>query len=260
MLLDKESNFSINEITLKSVDKSVQQWFDIDYPVYIDNRKVGVLYATSERWARAQKEKGFRDEKGTLILPLISIRRTEPTVMKERFVPSISESDITFLSRVATVPFNNNERQASSVGVNKNFDSTISTLTGKTIENRYLFKDDNVVYEILQIPFPSFIALNYDVVVWASYMSHQNIEQENILSQFKGGRQYFKVDNYFFFGTLTSVTDQSNLEDFSDKEKIIKYIFKLTLQAYLINKKDVKFSRSFSNVKIRITESSISSF
>ena len=246
MILDKRPSPQLDNITLKQIDQSVINWFNNDFPIHIDTRKVPVIYATAERWARAQKEKGFRDEGGILILPLISVRRTTPDHQVERYVPNTDETNITLIRRVSTTPISSNDPQPSIID-NKQADPIYQRVADKR------------VYKTLQIPFPSFVNLDYDVTVWTSYMTHQNLEQENIYREWKGGRTWVKVNDYYFFAQLKSSSDQSNLDDFSDKEKIIRYSFKLLVQAYLIDRTKIKAFRSSANTRMNliISETSI---
>ena len=240
---ENPSKPQITDLNIKKIDQGIVDWFKIEFPIKINGREIPVIYCTSERWAKMQKEKGYRDEKGTLILPLISIRRTTPSNNKERYVAHGSETNITLVKRISTTP-QGEEKQTALVG-------------NRIPDSEYLNVADNTVYEVVQIPFPSFVNLDYDVIVWSSYISHQNLEHENIFKEFQGGRQWFYIDDYYFFGMLENITDQSNLDDFSDTEKIIKYNFKLSVQAYLIDKKDIQTYRTNVNTKLNITERSI---
>jgi len=245
MILDKKLSPNITDLTLKIIDTSIVNWFKTDFALTINGRQVPTLYATAERWRRAQIDKGFRDEKGALMLPLISIRRTTPdTSHKERYAPEDDATNITVVKRIATTPISENDRQPAIV-------------TNRIADELYINTKDTVVYEIVQMPYPSFVNLNYEIIVWTSYMSHQNLEQENIFKEFKGGRQYFFIDNYAFLGTLSNIVDNSNLEEFSDKEKIIKYTFSLLVRAYLIDSKKIKKYRTLANIKMKFTESII---
>lgn len=243
-LPDKRFASQLEDITLKQIDQSVVNWFQKEFPIAIEGRTVPVIYATAERWARAQKEKGFRDESSVLILPLVSIRRTVPDVMIERYVPESDETNITLIRRVATSPISENDPQPA-------------ILNNKQPDSFYQTTKDNQVYETLQIPFPSFVNLDYDITVWTSFMTHQNLEQENIYRQWKGGKTWVKINNIYFFAQLKGSSDLSNLEDFSDKEKIIKYGFKLVVQAYLVDRTKMKAFRSSTNMRVNITETSI---
>lgn len=242
-VLDKKLSTPISDITLKSIDQSVVNWFKDDHAVIINERPVPVIYATAERFARAQREKGFRDEAGVLILPLVSIRRTTPSQIKERYAPESDETNLTIVKRIATSPISENERQPALQG-------------NRITDPEYIKTSDETVYEVLQIPFPSFQNLEYEITVWSSYMTHQNLNQENIFKEFRAGRQYFYVDDYYFFGLLQNVTDQSNLDRFSDAEKVIRYNFRLVVQAYFIEKSKIKTFRTSSNTKINVTETS----
>lgn len=246
-MIDKKQSSQLNSVNLKQIDTSVVNWFKEKFPLVINSKKVDVVYATSERWARATKDKGFRDEKGTIILPLISIRRTTPDHMKERYAPESDETNITLIKRISTSPISENDRQSGEIG-------------NRVQDELYVKTSDVPIYEILQYPFPSFSNLDYEIIIWTSYMTHQNIEQENILQEFRGGRQWFEIDNYKFFGEMKSITDESNLADFSDKEKIIKYNFKLVLQGYFVNKKELKLYRTSGNMKINIHETIVDKF
>jgi len=241
--LDKRPSPQITNIFLRDIDQSVVNWFNKDFPLMIDGHKVNVMYATAERWARMQKEKGYRDESGILILPLISVRRTTPDNNAERYVPDSDETNITLTKRIATTPISNNDPQPAIIN-------------NTQIDPFYQNVKDKAIYEVMQIPFPSFVNLDYEVTVWTSYMTHQNIEQENIYREWKSGRTWVKVNGFYFFAQLKGVSDQSNLEDFSDKEKIIRYNFKLMVQAYLINQKNIKTFRTSTNVIVKVSETS----
>jgi len=56
---------------------------------------------------------------------------------------------------------------------------------------------------------------------------------------------------------MKSAADMSNLDDFSDKEKIIRYRFSLALQAYFIDRDKIKSFRTSTNVKVNLSETSI---
>jgi len=253
-VLDKKlEDVQLQDVNLKSIDQAVVKWFSEEHPIEIQGDPTPVIYATAERWARAQKQTGFRDESGVLILPLVSIRRTTPAPSPERYVPKHDDTNITLVRRVSTTPISSNERQASRQEW-RMVDKGIQDIYGGTFYDRTA---DETVYEVVQIPFPTFTNLSYDVVVWTNYMTHQNLQQENIFQEFRGGRQWFHFNDYFFFGTLVGGgTDQSNLDEFSDKEKVIKYQFTLLLQAYLIDKSHIKSFRTSSNARISFKETS----
>ena len=58
-MIDKKQSSQLNSVNLKQIDTSVVNWFKEKFPLVINSKKVDVVYATSERWARATKDKGF---------------------------------------------------------------------------------------------------------------------------------------------------------------------------------------------------------
>ncbi len=68
-------------------------------------------------------------------------------------------------------------------------------------------------------------------------MFHDIIWKQYRVSNMKSG-------NWFFYSHFDGSTDESNTEDFSTEERIIRHSFNLQLEAYLIDKNDVKVSRT----------------
>src|SRR3990167_11363912 len=76
---DKQGQYSVGTVRIETVDTAVFDYFDKFLNVTVDSsdsdrRKVLTLYASGERWKLIRKN-NFRDEHGSLILPLISINR-----------------------------------------------------------------------------------------------------------------------------------------------------------------------------------------
>jgi hypothetical protein len=61
------------------VDKAVYDFFDKRLSLSVDDgkgrKKASVILAAGERWKLTRDNKNLRDENGTLILPLVSIKR-----------------------------------------------------------------------------------------------------------------------------------------------------------------------------------------
>ncbi len=238
----KKHNPQIQSLLLKDLDKLVIKWFSEDFPLTIDGRKTPVLFASKERWAQIQKDKGIKDERGQLILPIISIRRLNPEHRKERSYPNSPETEISFYRRVASQSYNENE------GINLN-DYQLGTP-----DIKYLNAKDNPVFEILRIPFPSIANIDYEVILWTNYITQQNIQLETMFQEFQGGRTFILSNGYSIFTQLKNTSDESNIEDFTNKERILKTKFLLSTTMYFIDKKKVKISRTLSNMKITMKE------
>ena len=65
-----------------------------------------------------------------------------------------------------------------------------------------------------------------------------------------------EYNGYFFYARFESSADESNVEDFSSEERIIRSSFTLNVEAYLINKGNVEIDRTPS--KIIMEENAVS--
>ena len=241
-LESKSHNPQIGNILLVDIDKAIIKWFEKDYPMIIKGKTTPVLFASAERWAQIQRDRAVKDERGQLILPIISVRRLDPIHKKERNAPQMDETDLIYHRRVASQSYNSEE------GINLN------DYQRGTPDPKYLLAKDIPVFEILKMPYPSFFDIQYEIIFWASYLSHQNIEIENVLTNFNGGRANIQVGSYNLLAIIKNIGDESNITDFTSKERIVKSKFTLELQAYLIDKSKVKIIRTISNLKFNIKE------
>lgn len=233
-------------IRLEDVDRGVKRWFDkvadvsVGYPDG-SRRKVPIKFSSGERWVSAADRQGVRDKNGQLILPVIHIHR-------ENFDPTEGGSALG-----SNVP-----RMQVARLVSEKTSALANLDQRRPISQRRL--RDGAVYEIVTIPFPVTGKSNYKVSVHAQSMQQMNEIIEKILRQL----EYFDVpsfvislgaaddrpvqsgegstelvphdmstyeerqplDDYYFVGYLDSDwSDQGNLDEFTDQERIIELGF-----------------------------------
>jgi hypothetical protein len=233
-------------IRTEDVDRGVKRWFDkvVDpHVAYPDGsrRKVPVKFSAGERWVSAADRMGIRDRNGQLILPVIHITR-------ESFNPTEGSTALG-----ANVPRLQVARLVSPKS------SQLANLDQRRpISQRRL--RDAAVYEIVTIPFPVSGQMEYKVSIQAQSMQQMNEITEKILSEL----EFFDVpsfvislgatddrpvptgdgstelnphdmsiydsrpplDDYYFVGYLDGDwSDQGNLDEFTDQERIIELGF-----------------------------------
>lgn len=193
--------------------------FDIDYAImsYLEDTvlpqlddngkslKIPVIYGNSERWKGARRDGVYRDNKGRIQLPLMMIRRT--SVAKDENMP--------MLNRHISYP----------------------TITKYSKDNRYdrftlLGKNTTPKYELYSITMPEYVEVNYECMVWTSYIEHLNsvIEQLQYSATFWGDKDKFK------FRTQVSDFDVVN-EVGEGSERINRVQFTISVKAYLLPEK-----------------------
>ncbi len=244
-------------IRIEDIDGGVKNWFDRSLNVHVtgpqgDRRKVAVTMGGGERWVAAADRQGIRDRDGRLILPIIQIRRTGTD----------SSKNMTALG--ANVPKMQISRQVAP----KTSDLANLDLTRPISERRLR---DSAVYDIYTVPFPATSILIYSVRIQAQYLFQMNeiIEKMMVHLEFfnvpsfvislagdvrdrgisKGEGSTEKLPeaysiyedreplkDYYVVGYIDGdLTDESNIEEFTDQERIIelKYSFRVPVALML---------------------------
>ena len=164
--------------------------------------KVTTLYGNQERWVNARKQGYLKDQKGSIILPLIVLRRTDitkNTVTQQAFKHDVSNELVTVTRNSKWSSDNHYTRFSVQEGIHP-------------------------VYENMVTGMPDFADITYEFVLWTNF-----IEQMNPLIE--GFMEYDKTywgdkDTYRFISSLDSVSDASEMNQ--DGERFIKSTFSLT--------------------------------
>lgn len=229
---DKSGRYSIKPVTIKTVDQSCIDYFDKRLNIHVDSgtdkrSKVPVIFATGERWALIRDNKGIRDDNGTLILPLISVRRTLIDRTPGEHALGQETPSITIRKQIHSKTAN-----------------IQNALYARAVRGFPQPKREPV-YEYLTIPFPDFANVYYEIVIWAQYQNQMNEILEKIFYNYDHGDSFVmpveydghkrKGNSYYFVGFRDgNVAPQSNVEEFSDQERIIKYLYTIKVPAYFM--------------------------
>lgn len=236
---DKKGEYDIRSIRLEDIDQSLYNYFDKKISIHVDTdkgrTKVPIIFASGERWKIIRDNKGLRDENGTLILPLISIRR----IIVDR-----------------TPGFGGMAQEVPSVTISK----VIHEKTGNMqnlVKSRnsfgFLETKKAPIIETITIPYPDFCTIFYEITLWTQYQSQMNEILEKIFYNYNL-RDSFVIPleydenkpkkGFYFVGFRDgNLPSQSNVEEFTSQERIIKYAYNIKIPTYLIlNPKDETLS------------------
>ena len=198
-------------ITLKDVDTSIMNYVkNVIRPVISEaseNIKVSVIYGNEERWKAARKRGVIRDKNGSLILPLIMLRRTD--VEKSTTLPGF-EHDIR-REHIQVVRQNSWSKD--------NYYDRFSVLTNAVP------KTESIVTTT-----PNFVNITYQFMLWTNFIEQMNplietfIEHNNIY--------WGDTTDHKFNCRFDSITDASEMNQ--DGERFIKSDFTILTNAYLL--------------------------
>jgi len=294
------TDFEFPSIGIENIDRAVFDLFNetLNFQVTSEDqvKNVPVIFATGERFALTRRKNPIRDKNNTNILPLISIVRQnldigasqggKKTAIALRAQPNytvknkLSEKDRNFQNLVNKSGLRNQD----NVATNNNFIDASNSLgaqagkvaTRREKSNLQFSKTAQVnlknnlgtnIFEIIQIPYPYFITMTYNITFWCQYMQQGNQMIEYLLNKIDvpGGEFAIKTNEGFelvaFIGD--SITFDNNFDSMTDDERLIKYNFELTLPGYILNSKVPGLSSQvrsyFSAPSIDFTYNDISS-
>ena len=194
--------------------------------------QVPVMYGNEERWFNARKRGAIRDVNGSIILPLIMLRRT--TVDRSTEIQQNFEHDV--------------KREHAEV-IRGNMWSK---------DNRYdrfnIQFGNKPVYENIVTTMPNFVNITYEFILWTGFIEQMNPLVESFVEQ--NYTYWGNSTDYKFLSTIDSITDASEMA--IDGERLIKSTFNVTTKAYLLPEEtNSVVTNKISQVQKRLTTSKV---
>ena len=268
-------NYEIPSCGIEDVDRAVFNLYDkilaFEVTAKEQTTRVPVVFAAGERFALTRRQRPIRDKNNALILPVIAIKRgaigykteteaggtpisfrqTTDYVIRKR----LAETDRDYQNIINKLSIKNQSNVSSRANFllndispgNSNIpDKFASRRNGTGISfgsgGKLAFPiDDNLnnnIYEIITVPYPIFIQVNYNVVFWCQYMQQMNQMLETMLIKTTGiGREFQMTTDkgYKFTAFLQgSFTSNDNFDEYSGDERIVKCSFDIRVPAYIL--------------------------
>ena len=193
---------------------------------------VNVMYGNEERWKAVRKNNVLRDKQGTLILPLIMLKRTD-----------IARNELSGQAFKHDVKREHIEVIRNSQWSKKNRYDRFSVLTGQKPQ-----------YENLVTGMPDFADITYEFVLWTNFIEQMNLLVEMFMEQ---SNQYWgNSEQYKFLSSIESITDASEMNQ--DGERFIKSTFSLKVGCYLLPEEiNSVVTGKISNLQKKLTPSRV---
>jgi hypothetical protein len=266
-------NFNMPSIGIEDIDRAIFTLFDktLNFNVTYqgETTKVPVIFATGERFALTRRDSPIRDTNNALILPMISIMRQDfdfspgqsgkGTAIAFGEIPEyyvkrrLGKEDRNYQNIINKIGLTNQSNVSSRKNFGLNEISPGNTAKPNTLASRRNGKNltfmagmaksglqsnlgDNI-FEIIDIPYPTFVAVKYNIIFWTQYMQQANQIIESLYSIFKTKHEIQMVTDtgyelVAFFGDTVSANN--NFDDFSNDERTIKHSFDVTIPGYIL--------------------------
>jgi len=200
-------------VTLRDIDTAVMNHIkNIMKPSIREANEtieVPVLYANEERWKAVRKNGVLKDKNGSVVLPLLLMKRTDLTF--DDTMPMSFDHDLkgNFI-KVAR----------SNVWSKDNRYDRFSVQTGK-----------KPVQEIIYTGMPDHVVCNYSIVMFTNYMEQMNLLNNLWVEHL--GTYFGDSTSYKFLSNLDgSISDATEMDVAG--ERLIKNEFTLGIKAYMI--------------------------
>lgn len=197
-------------IGLQDLDEAVFYYFEnVIKPFVFQNgerREVPIIYGSPERWKSFQRDGYYRDKKGSIMLPIIVIKRN--TITKDRTVYNKLDANSPNLYGTFQRAYNP-----------KNFYSNFAAINNKIPSKQFY-----------AVAVPDFVNLEYSVIIQTYYMEQLNkiIEAcEYASDAYWGNPERFKFRAFIdSFSTATELT--------TGRDRLVKGTFNIRLRGYII--------------------------
>ena len=232
------NNFSKNySITLKDVDTAILNHVkNVMKPQVKEANeifKIPVYYGNEERWKAVRKRGVLRDKNGSLILPLIVLKRTEVSrndLSGQSYSHDIQNKHISVVRNARWSKDNQYDRFSVQTGIKPAFENIVTTM-------------------------PTYSDITYEFILWTNFIEQMNPLVESFVDQ--SHTYWGDGTNNKFMCTIDSVSDASEMNQ--DGERFIKSTFSVTTKAYLLPEYlNSVVTNKISNTRKELTPSRVS--
>lgn len=238
---EKLQRIEFSESSLETIDKAVLNYINETLNISVDTndgfKKVPVLWVTAERAYQLKHNKDLRDSEETLILPLITVNRTtiEKNPASEYAIPAANIPEVRdAMGGSITIARRMNQKKTAE------FQNAYAKREfGRSTWPKVPAK--RTVYETISIPFPTWVAVNYEISARTEYQQQTNEILRKFIRQGGLNRMPFRIESdghkyeAFIDGTITN---NSNVADIGMKQRNYETLISFKVLGYLFGDGD----------------------
>ena len=206
----KDDNTKPFAIGLQDLDEAVFYYFENVIKPFVyqngERREVPVIYGDPERWKSFQRDGYYRDKKGSIMLPIIVIKRN--TITKDRTVYNKLDANSPNL-------YGSFQRAYNPKNFYNNFDNINNKIPAK---------------QFYAVAVPDFVNLEYSVIVQTYYMEQLNKVIE--ACEYSSDAYWGNPERFKFRAFIDSFSTETQLTN--GRDRLVKGTFNIRLRGYII--------------------------
>ena len=233
--------------TLETIDFAIYHWLRDELDLHTNTQegfeKTPVIWAAAERAFQVKRDSDLRDQDGTLILPLITIERTnvvkDPTRKGKAWANIPARDDekggsITIARRIQqekTANFANADSWRKDTGTGPNQ----RTFPRRDLFNRPI-ENKKVVYQTISIPMPEYLDITYSISIKTEYQEQMNDLVLPFMTS-TGGINYFTIthDGHRFESFIQpDFTQNNNVSSLDVEHRMYETVIDIKTLGYVI--------------------------
>ena len=267
-----KQKISYEPSTLETIDYALYEFINNEINAFSTTnkgfKKVPVVWVSSERAFQIKDNKDLRDDKGTLIFPMMTIQR-------DSFEKSLTDKGVFYSSNL---PINDSKGGKITIQRKVLQDKTGNFLNADTFRkknkktgnqgnpgfqqinfpDRRKAKEKKIVYETITIPAPVYVSVNYTIKIRTEYQQQMNEIVQPFVTNTSGINYRLLSNNghtyeAFFQSTYTANNDLTQL---GDETRVYETDVSIKVLGYLIgagdNDEQPKISVRENFVEVRI--------
>lgn len=230
------------DVHIKAIDEAMIKWFDKDEPITVmfDNKnthQVRAIWSSADRFSMMNSDKhiGLRDEHGTLILPIISVKRSGLVVVPERTAANDKRGDTNLRVYI--------REYIDPVTKSKHY---IGSTLGSNAPNQ------SPVIEVIEVVAPKIVRLTYNVTCWSKKTRHSNEMLENVVVRLGQHHAVFLNEHTFFGAWITDVGVESNEEQLGIDERVFSTSCNVNVEAPIILEDSIRRYKSYEHINLNV--------
>ena len=232
--------------TIETVDlamhKFINETLDIQCVTPSGFKKVPVIWTSAERMFQSKRDSRFRDSDGSLILPIITIERTNVT--KDPSRKGTVYANIPPIDKVRGGSISVSRR----INQNKTGNFANASMLKRAGQLNFPRKNSKVVYETLTIPLPVYVTVEYEITLRTEYQQQMNQVVTPFITR-PGGINYVIIEEgrlrYEAF-IQDSFSQSNNISNFSNEERKFETKVNIEVLGWLTGEGENRLQPNFS--------------
>ena len=238
---ERIQRLEFEQSSLETIDKAVLKYIDERLNISVDTnegfKKVSVLWVTAERSYQLKHNKELRDSEETLILPLMTVNRTsiEKNPASEYAIPAANIPEV-------------RDAMGGSITIARQINQKKTAEFQNAYAKRKYGRSTwpgvpptRTVYETVTIPFPTWVAVNYEISVRTEYQQQTNEILRKFIRQGGLNRMPFRIesDGHKYEAFIDgSIVNNSNVADIGMKQRNYETMISFKVLGYLFGDGD----------------------